>query len=191
MKRNSFINRLALASGGTVFIPSLCMVQGCEYFPKVRTHLGNSDLPFLNEIAEAILPATYNSPGAKEAEVGHYMLSIFRDCMVQEEQTVFPEGLNELDARSAIAFEASFIDAQPREILEILQALQAEAISCNLSLEGVDNPLPHYFDLFKSLTISGYFTSETGMTKAMNYLPIPGKYEACISYSSGDKPWAT
>ncbi|HMB61495.1 MAG TPA: gluconate 2-dehydrogenase subunit 3 family protein [Eudoraea sp.] len=191
MKRKSFLNRLALASGGTVFLPSLGLLQGCEYVPAVRTDLDHSDLSFLNEIAETILPATPSSPGAKEAKVGHYMLSIFRDCMVREEQAVFLEGLNQLDARSAIAFEASFMDAQPREKLEILQALQAEAISYNLALEGVDHPLPHYFDLFKSLTISGYFTSETGMTIARSYLPLPGKYEACIPYTSGDKPWAT
>jgi hypothetical protein len=48
----------------------------------------------------------------------------------------------------------------------------------------------HYFSLIKQLTLWGYFTSEVGSTKALNYLPLPGKYEGCIPYQKGDKLWA-
>jgi len=37
----------------------------------------------------------------------------------------------------------------------------------------------------------GYFTSEAGCTKALRYIPVPGKYVGCISYRKGDKAWAT
>ena len=43
----------------------------------------------------------------------------------------------------------------------------------------------------KALTISGYFSSEIGMTQARNYLPLPRTFEVCISYQQGDKPRAT
>ncbi len=43
----------------------------------------------------------------------------------------------------------------------------------------------------KALTISGYFSSEIGMTQARNYLPLPRKFEVCISYQPGHKPWTT
>ena len=43
----------------------------------------------------------------------------------------------------------------------------------------------------KARTISGYFSSEIGMTQARNYLPLPRKFEVCNSYQQGDKPWAT
>ncbi len=43
----------------------------------------------------------------------------------------------------------------------------------------------------KALRLSGYFSSEIGMTQARNYIPLPRKFEVCISYQQGDKPWAT
>jgi len=49
----------------------------------------------------------------------------------------------------------------------------------------------HFFELFKDLTISGYFTSEIGATQARQYQAVPGKYQGCIPYKKGDKPWAT
>lgn len=49
---------------------------------------------------------------------------------------------------------------------------------------------PHYFSLMKQLTLLGYFTSEVGATQALRYVPVPGKYEGCISYKKGDRAWA-
>ena len=49
---------------------------------------------------------------------------------------------------------------------------------------------PHYFALMKQLTLLGYFTSEPGATQALNYVSVPGKFEACIPYKKGDKAYA-
>lgn len=51
--------------------------------------------------------------------------------------------------------------------------------------------LPHYFAMMKQLTLWGYFTSEPGATKALRYVPVPGRFEGCIPYKKGDKAWAT
>ena len=48
----------------------------------------------------------------------------------------------------------------------------------------------HYFALMKQLTLLGYFTSKEGMTKALRYNPVPGRYEGCIDYKKGDKLFA-
>jgi hypothetical protein len=42
----------------------------------------------------------------------------------------------------------------------------------------------------KELTLLGYFTSEVGATKALRYVPIPGRFDGCIPYKKGDKAWA-
>ena len=46
---------------------------------------------------------------------------------------------------------------------------------------------PHYFMMMKQLTLLGYFTSKEGMTKAVNYQPVPGRFDGCIPYKKGDK----
>ena len=42
----------------------------------------------------------------------------------------------------------------------------------------------------KQLTLWGYFTSKEGMTKALRYNPVPGRYEGCIDYKKGEKSFA-
>ena len=49
---------------------------------------------------------------------------------------------------------------------------------------------PHYFSLMKQLTLLGFFTSEVGATKALRYVPVPGRYEGCVPYKKGDKAFA-
>ncbi|MEK7723991.1 MAG: gluconate 2-dehydrogenase subunit 3 family protein, partial [Acidobacteriota bacterium] len=44
--------------------------------------------------------------------------------------------------------------------------------------------------IIKKLALIGYFTSQEGMTKALNYVKVPGNYEACIPYKKGDKAMA-
>lgn len=212
MKRKTFINRLTLGSGGAVLLPSVGLLQSCEYKPLVRTALTETDIPLLNDLAETILPATDGLPGGKAAEVGTYLLTMYNDCMPEEEKAILLEGINELDARSANTFSSAFMDADAPQKLKLLKTVQAEAIASNEELEAGENtpdvknpvkekfydrepeeiekPAPHYFDILKGLTVSGYFTSEIGMTEAREYLPVPGKYVACMPYASGDKVWA-
>lgn len=190
MKRKAFISRLALGGSSLVMLPSISLLQGCEYKPVVRTSLTDADIPLLDELAEAILPATNSSPGAKAAKVGEYIRLIYNDCMEADDQTILLDGLNELDNRSAKVFSGSYLDAEPPQKLQLLETVQAEATAHNLKQETMEEPVPHYFDILKGMTISGYFTSEIGMTEARNYLPVPGKFEACIPYNQGDKPWA-
>ena len=49
---------------------------------------------------------------------------------------------------------------------------------------------PHYFTLIKQLATFAYFSSEIGMTKALRYNPIPGRFDGCVEYKVGEKAWA-
>lgn len=191
MKRKTFIKRLTLGSSGAVMLPAMGILQSCELKPQLRTAVTEVEIPYLEEIGETIIPTTPSSPGAKATNIGKYMLLMYTDCMPLEEQEIFLKGLNDLDARCSKRFKVPFVNAEATQKLELLEILQTEATAYNLKMEDAEKSLPHYFDLFKNLTISGYFSSEIGMTQARKYLPVPGKFEACTPYSHGDKPWAT
>jgi hypothetical protein len=47
-----------------------------------------------------------------------------------------------------------------------------------------------FWRLMKELTLFGYFTSEQGATQALDYVPIPGRYEGCIPLKPGQKAYA-
>jgi len=127
----------------------------------------------LNEVAETILPET-STPGAKAANVGEFMAVMVRDCYSQEDQKVFMDGISELDKATDKKYSKKFMEASSQERTNVLKDLDI-AQKDYQSKKKEDEP-NHYFRMMKELTLLGYFTSEVGATKALRYLPVPGRY---------------
>ncbi|MFL5745670.1 MAG: gluconate 2-dehydrogenase subunit 3 family protein [Niastella sp.] len=190
MNRRDALSRVALLLGGTVIGGEL-FLSGCTSADK---KIGQSvdftadDLAYLDEIAETIIPAT-DTPGAKEAKVGQFMGVMVKDCYKESDQKVFLEGMNKLNEASKKKFNGNgFMKITPDQRKELLNELDKEQKAYAKDKKKDDNP--HYFTLMKQLTLLGYFTSEPGATKALRYVPVPGRFEACIPYKKGDKAWA-
>ena len=47
-----------------------------------------------------------------------------------------------------------------------------------------------FFKRLKELTVTGYFTSEIGATRALAYLPVPGRFAGDVPMEEGQKTWA-
>jgi Gluconate 2-dehydrogenase subunit 3 len=187
MQRREALNKLGILSGA-VFLATSGLLDACKLTDKKRSTLTDKDIPLLDEIGETIIPATATSPGAKAAGIGAYMLAMVNDCYAEKERTVFIEGLNSLDAACEKQYKTSFIELTAEQKKQFLIQLDKEA---NASSKNKANSTEHYFPMLKKLTISGYLSSETGATKALRYEAIPGKFEGCITYKKGDRPWAT
>jgi hypothetical protein len=110
------------------------------------------------------------------------MKVMVKDCYDEKNQKIFAEGMDALRAKDFMSLDA----AKKKELLVTLDKEQKEYTS----KKKPEDP-PHYFKLMKDLTVQGYFTSEVGATKALRYVPVPGKYEGCMPYNKGDKAWAT
>ncbi|MES2111461.1 MAG: gluconate 2-dehydrogenase subunit 3 family protein, partial [Bacteroidota bacterium] len=81
MNRRDAIGRVALLMGGAV-IGAEFFVSGCKSggsAPKVADLFLADNVAFLDEVADTILPTT-SSPGAKAAQVGHFM-AVMRQAM--------------------------------------------------------------------------------------------------------------
>lgn len=130
----------------------------------------------LAELADVIIPTT-DTPGAKAAGVEQFIIRVMRDCYQREEQEKFYAGLAKLDADSKTAHGKGFAELdEPMRIAMVKKATE-------------DNKA--FFKLMKQLTVAGYFTSEIGATKALEYLPIPGRFEGDVPMQPGQKAWAT
>ena len=187
MNRREAISSVALLLGGTI-IGADAFLSGCKTKSETVVSFSASDISFLDEVAETILPAT-GTPGAKAAKVGEFMTVIVRDCYEEKDQKVFMEGLQKLDAASKTKNSKSFMESTPEQRHDLLVALDAEAKEYQKNKKKDD--ANHYFRMMKEMTLWGYFTSEIGATKALRYVAVPGKYEGCIDYKKGDKAWAT
>ena len=80
------------------------------------------------------------------------------------------------------------MDITPQDRLQLLTKLDTEQKEYVKNKKKEDPA--HYFSLIKQLTLLGYFTSEIGCTQARRYVPVPGRFDACIPYNKGDKAFA-
>lgn len=169
---------------GSALIGSELFLSGCARKKETAELLSASDVVFLDEVGEVILPETDRSPGAKAARIGLFMKIIVTDCYDEKEQDIFKKGIAELNRMSKSEYGNDFME---------LDAIQKHGFLAKLDKDvrerGTTND-PHFFQMMKELTIWGYFTSEPGVTKALRYNPTPGGFKGCIPYVKGDKAWA-
>src|SRR5690554_4267765 len=100
MNRREALNRVALLVGGTV-IGGHLFLEGCTRpaTKTVESLFDDKQINFLGDVSDVILPQTA-TPGAKEAGVGAFIPVMIRDCYTEEDQKIFVNGLDKLEASS-------------------------------------------------------------------------------------------
>ena len=186
MNRREALSRVAIIMGGTV-LGAEAFLSGCKT-ASTGISFSAADISFLDEVAETILPAT-NTPGAKEAKVGEFMKVMVTDCYEAKDQTIFMDGMKKLDEASKKANSKSFMESDAKQRHDLLVTLDKEAKEYQKAAKPEEPK--HYFTMMKELTLTGFFTSEVGATKALRYVAVPGKFEGSVPYTKGEKAWAT
>lgn len=209
MNRREAIQRVAMILGGSVIGANL-FLEGCtRSASKDVAGLFEKDMTErLGDLADAILPPT-STPGAKEAGVGSFIPVMVRDCYTEKQQKAFMEGFAKLDDKAKEVKSKAFKDLSIEDKTAVAAALEKEAkefndkqaeaqkdirekntVKQNELYKDFENDPPHWFTMFKQLTLTGYFNSELGCTKALRYVKIPGKYDGDLPYKKGDKAFA-
>lgn len=187
MDRREAITKVAWLLGGTI-VGAEFFISGCKSSPeKVKELFGAAQMSFLDEVGDTILPTT-STPGAKTAQVGKFMAVMVKDCYKPEDQKVFIKGMDQLDAACKKKQGKKFMECDPKQRTAFLTELDKEQ-KAYMKTKKAEEP-NHYFRMMKELTLLGYFTSEVGATKALRYLPVPGKYDGDVPYKKGEKAWA-
>ena len=190
MNRREAIRNVALLLGTAISASTLSALEGCN--PKAPDNYAlqaSETKKILAEIAETIIPET-STPGAKAAEVDKFIVTMLNDCYKAEDQKVVLEGLKKIDEASEKQFKKAFVDLSDEQKNTVLTAIDKERVDYNKRENKKEGDPTHYFQILKELTLTGYFTSEPGATKALRYVAVPGKFEGCIPYKKGDKAWA-
>lgn len=211
MDRRELLKKVALLTGGAVIGGEL-FLSGCKTGPKAAAEFSPTTISLLDEIGETIIPAT-TTPGAKAAQIGEFMKVMVTDCYTQRQQDAFMSGINELDEACKKMHSKSFMECTPEQRHALLVSLEKEAKEFNQKRNETDKPLreehkkkndalpwkdqtefegspSHYYTMMKQLTLTGFFTSKTGMTETLRHIPVPGKFDGEFPYAKGDKAWA-
>jgi hypothetical protein len=134
----------------------------------------DDEFGLLEQLTETLLPKT-STPGALDTNVPYFIDLVVKDCMKPEDQQLIKKGLQEMNKQK-------FLSLSANERLEAVKKTDEAAFK-----ENSEQP---WFRILKKLSLIGYFTSQEGMTKALNYVKVPGNYEACIPYKKGEKGMA-
>ena len=173
--RREAVQRITLLLGGILSTQLAAGLMGQVLHIGAGVEVSAEQRTLLAEAADTILPAT-DTPGAKAAGVEQFIVRMLRDCYRLEDQEKFYAGLARLDADSQARHGKSFT------------ALDAPTRNEVMRQTAKDNKA--FFLLLKELTVAGYFTSEIGATKALEYLPIPGRFQGDLPLKPEQKAWA-
>ena len=197
----AMLGGLALVGEDRVFAFSMDEATRAQTAAQGVGSFSAADVALLDEIAETILPET-STPGAKAAKTGAFMALMVTDAYTDRNQRVFLDGMRGLEEACRAATGSGFMQATPAQRIALLEALDREQKTAMEERadaprsrypaappEPPDEP-PHYFRMMKELTLLGYFTSEIGYTKAMQYREAPGRYDPDVPLAPGDRSWA-
>ena len=188
MSRREALKTSTVALGGALALSS-GILAGCDrgeggdrvHKREVLGMLSAADEDLVESVADTLLPKTASSPGAKEAGAGAAINLLISDCYEPPAQKRLTEGLEALGARSSREYNKDF-QALPREQREaMLRAISAESKQAA--------PDTHWFPLMRELALRSYFSSEVGMTKALRYIQVPGKWVGCTPVTPGQPAW--
>jgi Gluconate 2-dehydrogenase subunit 3 len=187
MQRRELIKMIAVITGGAVIGADL-FVAGCKN--KTADFFSEDDIAFFDEVAETIIPKT-NTPGAKDAATGEFIALYATGCYDETNRKILKDGISKLNEAAKQKYAAGFMKIDSAQRQELLTGIDSEAKKYNVqNTDGEKKEALHYFTLMKQLTLLGFFTSEPGATQVLRYNPVPGKYEGCVDYKTGETAWA-
>jgi Gluconate 2-dehydrogenase subunit 3 len=152
--------------------------------------------PHLNEtviaMTEQIIPAT-DTPGAKAARVNEFIDVILTEWATSDERAHFLAGLEDTDKQSQKFFGKNFVDASSDQQLAQLRAIDDVTLAGRVArahhgnhVEPPDQQLKgDFWEVFKRITVHGYYTSEIGFSQELKLQIIPGAQHGCQPLAPG------
>jgi hypothetical protein len=144
-------------------------------------------------MTDLIIPET-DTPGAKGARVNEFIDVILTEWATPEERQNFVQGLEGVDKQSQELFGKTFVDATPVQQVTLLRAMDDFAASergdthqkHGNTVPEFDTQLKgNFYDIFRGITLHGYYTSEIGFTQELKLQIIPGAQHGCEKIGPG------
>lgn len=134
----------------------------------------------VSALSERVIPTT-DTPGAIAAEVPQFIEKLLADWAMPEDKEPILAGLEAIEARSRRDYKVAAAKAAPEQQDALL------TLAMNDRLPGGED----FFDKFRQLVITGYYTSEIGITQEREYLPVPGRYDGAYPYTDATKVFSS
>ncbi|UZK69789.1 gluconate 2-dehydrogenase subunit 3 family protein [Sphingomonas sp. S1-29] len=166
--------------GATLFAP-LARALANQPVPVINTGTATpvftpAQRALVTALSERVLPTT-DTPGAITAGVPDYIEHMLGDWAIDDDRALILGGLAAIDARSMADYRKPAAQATPA---------QQDALLTLAMNGGLSGPAD-FFEAFRQLVITGYYTSEVGIKQERHYLPVPGEYDGAYPYAKVKK----
>lgn len=197
LNRRELLQRVAYLMGGAISAPAvLGLLNGCTAKQEASwqpVFLSKEQGALVSEVAEIIIPRT-DTPGAKDAGVAAFIDTMLKDVYTQEDRERYVTGLKAFDDAARTAHGKPFVELSKVQQTELVRKVHDEAVAVELAYDPPPTTLRRPFILMtKELTLLGFFTSKPGATQVLQYVAVPGAFQACIplAQAGNGKTWAT
>ena len=179
LNRREALKRLAIGAVGAATVPAWVQsltafarehahsqaakagTAAAEWAPKVLSARQNETVVALTEL---IIPQT-DTPGAKAANVNRFVDWVLSNAP-SDQREKFLGGLKWLDERSTSQYKKDFASLNAEQQTALLTPL-SEAASKPASSGSPASPGVAFFQAIKSMTISGYYSTEIGLRQEL------------------------
>lgn len=134
----------------------------------------------VSALSERVMPTT-DTPGAIAAGVPEFIEKLLADWAMPQDRVPILAGLDAIEARSQADYQTAAASASPDQQDALLTLAMEDQVP-----GGKD-----FFEKFRQLVITGYFTSEVGIMQEREYLPIPGRFDGAYPYTPGTKVFSS
>jgi glucoside 3-dehydrogenase (cytochrome c) hitch-hiker subunit len=182
MNRREALKTGAVALGGIAMLSS-GVLAACarDNRPPTTGILSRDEEDLAESVADTILPKTAASPGAKEANAGQEINLLVTDCYEPDAQQRLRTGLKAFDAQCRDKYQKPFTELPRADREALLRTVEAAGKKAP--------PDTHWFPLMREVSERAYFSSQIGMTQALRYIQVPGKWVGCMPLAPGQRAW--
>jgi hypothetical protein len=176
MDRRVALKQLALFTGGLIVIPSCDFSEENILAAYEKLQVTEDHKKLLTKVVATILPGG-EIKGAEELNIQDFVLVMANDCLSEENQSDFVNGLKHFDNYVKKKYNSSFgkmDQSKAEEVFNTIVNNEEEVIK----QDGLDiTELKYFLETTKRFTLQGYLSTEYFMTEIMPYKMIPGGFQ--------------
>ena len=188
MNRRELLQRVAWLMGGAISAPAvLGVLNGCSPKPSAGWQplfLSKEEGAMVEEVAELIMPRT-DTPGARDVGVPAFIDVMLKDAYPTRGPGALrqrPEGFRRRKRSARTASRSS--SCSRRSAWRSCRRCTTRRLlprRCRRTTTSRPRERKRPFVLMmKELTLLGFFTSQVGATQVLQYVAVPGGFQACI-----------
>lgn len=197
MNRRDVLKNLTMSIGYTVAAPTiLSMLNSCTAKAETWTpkFLSETEKHIITHLVDIILPAS-ETPGALDVNIPQFIDLMYHDMEKDSNQKLFKKGSDLFASKFKSDFNEDASEGKKENFEKLLgdcfnlspeeekEILKQQELNPNEISSGYLEKYSVYKFLIsvRYYTLFGYFTSEEVGENVLNYDPVPGSYQGCIS----------